>query len=189
MTEGVKQYYWDTCVFIAHLADEREAHGEVIEDIGQFLEESARGECIIHCSTITIAEITRANIKGGHDFDEFRALWGGGIVPVSPDPNTMHLASELRSLIYTKTGGQRRLHTTDAIHLASALTLIDVYGVPLEAFHTFDAGGKRDPEGKGVPLLGYQDWCEQCEDDPLARRIIDMVRTKPLHPNRRLSFD
>jgi hypothetical protein len=188
MPDEVKQYYWDTCVFIAHLADERADHGPIIDDIGQFLEEAQRGECVLHCSTITMAEITRHNLKGGHDFDQFMTLWGGGIVPLSPGPNTMRLASELRSLIYSKTGGERRLHTVDAIHLASALTLIDDYGVELEAFHTFDKGGKRDPEGKGVPLVGYQDWCEECADDPLARRIIDMTRTNPIHPNRRLNL-
>src|SRR5690606_40319066 len=123
-----------------------------------------------------------------HDFDEFRKLWGGGIVPFSPDPNTMHVASELRSLIYTKTRGERRLHTVDAIHLASALTLIDVYGVEIDAFHTFDRGGKRDPADgkKGVPLIGYPEWCEQCRDDPLARRVIEMVRTEPVHPEKKL---
>lgn len=188
MVEKVKQYYWDTCVFIAYLADEREAYGAAVDDIGQFLEESARGQCVIHCSTITIAEITRSNIKGQHDFDEFRQLWGGGIVTYSPDPNTMHIASELRSLIYTKTKGERRLHTVDAIHLASALTLIDVFGVPLDAFHTFDNGGKRDASDgkKGVPLIGYHDWCEQCGDDPLARKIIDMNRAQPLQEQRNL---
>lgn len=186
MGNPVPQYYWDTCVFIAYLGDERDAYGDVIDDIGQFLEESSRGECVIHCSTVTMAEITKANINGSHDFDQFMGLWGGGIVPLSPDPNTMSLASELRSLIYTKTGGERRLHTVDAIHLASALTLIDPYGVTLDAFHTFDSGKKRDPEGKGVPLLGYQDWCEACKDDPLALRVIEMARTKPLHPHKKL---
>lgn len=187
MSDVVRQYYWDTCVFVAHLADEREAYGSVIDDIGQFLEESGK-DCMIHCSTITMAEITRAHTKGDKDFDEFMKLWGGGIVPYSPAPNTMRLASELRGLVYTKTKGERKLHTPDAIHLASALTLIDDYGVQLEAFHTFDKGGKRDPEGKGVPLIGFEEWCEQCGDDPLARRVIDLNRTQPLHPNRRLDL-
>lgn len=188
MTTAIKQFYWDTCVFIAHLADERDAYGGLIDDIRQFLDEAARGECLIHCSTITIAEITRANCKGGQDFDEFVQLFGGGIVPLSPDPNTMRLASELRSLIYTKTGGQRRLHTADAIHLASALTLMEAYGVSLDAFHTFDAGKRRDPEGKGVPLLGFDLWCEQCKDDPLAQRIINMTRAHPLHPAKEMDL-
>src|SRR5690554_6467331 len=113
MPTNLKQYYWDTCVFIAHLADERDAYDDIIDDISQFLEEASRGECIIHCSTITIAEITRANCKGRHDYNNFMALWGGGIVPLSPDPNAMKVASELRSLVFAKTGGTRKLGTPD----------------------------------------------------------------------------
>ena len=101
----------------------------------------------------------------------------------------MRLASELRSVIYTKTGGERRLHTPDAIHLASALALTETYGVELEAFHTFDSGKRRDPEGKGVPLLGFETWCEQCKTDPVARRVIEMSRTKPVHPEKAMNLD
>ena len=117
-------------------------------------------------------------------------LWGGGIVPTTPDPNTMRTASELRSLIYSKTNGTRKLHTPDAIHLATAITLMDTYGVHLDKFHTFDTGKKRDPdEGKGVPLLGYDLWCEKCADDPLARKIIDLEREQPQHPAKGLDLD
>lgn len=189
MTAPPKQFYWDTCVFIAYLADEREAYGAIIDDIGQFLDEAQRGDCVIHCSTITIAEITRNYCKDGLNFDDFMKQWGGGIVALSPDPNTMRIASELRSSIYTKTGGERKLHTADAIHLATALTLIDAYGVSLDEFHTFDNGGKRSPEGKGVPLLGYDTWCALCADDPLVKRVIDLNRCIPQHPAKTLSFN
>jgi hypothetical protein len=47
-------------------------------------------------------------------------------------------------MTYTKTGGKRILATPDAIHFATALTLTDTYKVPLDGFHTFDAG-----KGKG----------------------------------------
>jgi predicted nucleic acid-binding protein len=186
MASSPRQYYWDTCVFIAFLADERDGFGSAMDDIVQFLEDAQRGDCVIHCSTITMAEITRHNCKRETDFDAFLEQWGAGIVSTSPDPNTMRIASELRSAIYLKTGGERKLHTPDAIHLATALTLIDAYGVSLDEFHTFDQGKKRDPDGKGVPLLGYEIWCEQCADDPLVKRIIDLTRCKPQHPARTL---
>lgn len=185
--ESIPNYYWDTCIFVAYLADEREAYGRIVDDIGQFLSEAQRGECRIHCSTVTMAEITKSDRNQGRNFDSLHNLFGGGIVPVSPDPNAMRIASELRSLTYIRDGSQRQLHTVDAIHLASAITLSETYGVALDAFHTFDKGKKKDgKEGKSVPLIGFEDWCQQCSEDLLARKVIALKRGFPEHPNRTL---
>lgn len=190
MADGIPQYYWDTCVFIAYLNDDRDGYGALIDDIGQFLNEARQGECLIHCSTITIAEITRANAaKSPHgDFSAFLRDLSGAVVPISPDPNVMALASELRSLAYIKTGGTRKLHTPDAIHLASAVTLAEAYRVSLTAFHTFDNGKSRGPDGPGTPLLTFETWCAECADDPLAQKIIKMPRSHPAHPNKKLAL-
>ncbi|WP_205756132.1 hypothetical protein, partial [Labrenzia sp. 011] len=115
-------------------------------------------------------------------------LWGSGVVPITPDVNVMRTASELRSLQYTKTGGVRKLSTPDAIHLASALELEETYGVQNDAFHTFDRGKSKDADGKGIPLLGFEDWCEQCSNDPLANKAIALKRCKPSHPNKGLDI-
>lgn len=39
-----------------------------------------------------------------------------------------------------------------------------------------------------VPLLSYQDWCEGLSGQrlALAKRVIDLPRTKPIHPSPRL---
>ncbi len=186
MTAEIPNYYWDTCVFIAHLNDDKAAYGDLVDDINQFLNEAAIGECVIHCSTITIAEITRSHLKKADKFESFMKAFHGTVVPLSPDPNLMALASELRSLTYTKSNGTRKLQTPDAIHLASALTLIDVYGVPLTAFHTFDNGKSKGPDGPGTPLLSFETWCEKCKDDPLAKKVIELNRCKPEHPNKKM---
>lgn len=135
MADRRPEYYWDTCVFIAYLNDDRDAYGSIIDDIGQFLDEALRGEVRIHCSTITIAEITRSNMAAGRrgNFPEFLQAHQSAVVAVTPDNNIMSLASELRSLTYTKTGGIRKLLTPDAIHLASAIALDNYYGVSLTA--------------------------------------------------------
>lgn len=187
--ENIPQFYWDTCIFIAHLNDDRGAYGSTIDDIGQFLDEAKVGKCRIHCSTLTIAEITKHNMKPGEhrSFSSFLADFRGAVIPLAPDPNIMALASELRSLTYTKTGGVRKLHTPDAIHLASAIALVETYGIgQLDAFHTFDNGKTRGLEGPGTPLLTFETWCESCADDPLARKIIDMKRCHPLHPEKKI---
>lgn len=187
MADEIPQYYWDTCVFIAYLNEDRDAYGDLVDDIGQFLLDAKEKKAVIHCSTITIAEITKGNIKGTRNssFLEFLNEFSAAVVPISPDPNVMALASELRSLTYTKTGGTRKLYTPDAIHLASALTLIDTYGVPLTAFHTFDNGKSRGAEGPGTPLLTFETWCESCADDPLAQKVIALNRSHPVHPDKR----
>lgn len=182
---AVPQFYWDTCVFIAHLNDDRVAYGATVDDIGQFLREAKDGKCQIHCSAITIAEVTKDKIRSGKwQFAEFLRDYRDAVIPVLPDAQVMAVAAELRSLTYTKTGGKRKLDTPDAIHLASALVLTDVYGVALDAFHTFDNGGKRGFEGPGVPLLTYETWCEQCQNDPLAKKVMAMKRERPDHPAR-----
>lgn len=189
MAEAKPQYYWDSCVFIAMLNDDRTAYGDIIDDLNQFATEAKSGAHVIHCSTITIAEITKKNMKPGAypDFSAFLRDFRGAVVPIAPDPNIMAVASELRSLIYTKTSGERKLHTPDAIHLASALALVESYGIgELTAFHTFDDGKARGPDGKGVPLLSFETWCEACAGDPLAQKIIKMKRMKPLHPTKKL---
>lgn len=188
MTTEIPQYYWDTCVFIAHLNDDRLGYGDFIDDINQFLNEAKLGQCAIYCSTLTIAEITKSHLAPWRQgqYEGFLKSFAGTVVPIAPDPNIMTMASELRSLVYLKTGGQRKLHTPDAIHLASALALVDGYGVQLTAFHTFDNGGKGGPDGRGVPLLTFETWCGECKDDPLARKVIELNRCKPQHPSKKL---
>lgn len=190
MSEEIPEYYRDTCVFIAYLNDDRAAYGALVDDIQQFLDEAQRGECRIHCSTITIVEITKNRMKPDRydSFPAFLRAFASAVIPVTPDPNIMALASELRSLTYTKTGGERKLHTPDAVHLASAISLRETFRVPLKAFHTFDNGKTRGAEGPGTPLLTFETWCEKCADDPLARKVIEMTRSHPIHPNKKLNL-
>jgi hypothetical protein len=184
-------FYWDACIFIAFLNDNRPAYGQSIDHIGQFLDEAKRRECTIFTSTLTIAEISAKHLLNSNygSFSDFLADYTGIIQQVSADPNVMLLASALRGLTYTKTGGKRDLATPDAVHLASALALQSNYGVTLDAFHTFDDGKGKGPGGKSISLLSFETWCEACADDPIARRVIAMKRSRPDHPNPRLPLD
>lgn len=181
-------WYWDTCVFVAFLNDNRAAYGQQVDHIGQFLDDCKRGECTIHTSTITIAEISKKHLVSSTygSFADFLSEFGGSIRQVGADPNVMMLASAIRGLAYTKSGGSREIGTPDAIHLASALVLEGTYGVPISAFHTFDDGKKRGLEGRSVPLLSYETWCDSCDTDLTAKRIIELKRTRPDHPNPKL---
>jgi predicted nucleic acid-binding protein len=137
----VAHYYWDACVFIAYLNKEA-SYGIHIDHIDQYLDDAKAGHCRLYTSTITLAEITKQHLKTSDhgSFTEFLSNFRSAIVPVDPNPAAMLKASHLRGMTYTKTGGTRKLATPDAIHIATALTLIDTFGVPLSVFHTFDAG-------------------------------------------------
>ena len=182
-------WYWDTCVFVAYLNENHQGYGHYVDHIGQFLDDCARGDCVIYTSTLTIAEITEKRLISScyGDFSEFLAEYSGSVIQVAADPTVMTLASKIKGLTYTKTGGEREVGTPDAIHLASALTLVSDYGVTLNGFHTFDNGKSKALEGgRSVPLLSYQEWCEQCITDPVAKRVIALGRCKPDHPNPKL---
>ncbi|WP_216856352.1 hypothetical protein [Acidisphaera sp. S103] len=187
---SIPHYYWDACVFIAHLNNEQDKHGPYVEHVQQFLDECRSGLCAIYTSTVTIAEIPANRLKSAEygSFSEFLEDYQGSIIPVGADPNVTALAAQIRGLSFVKQGSRREVGTPDAIHLASALALATDYGVPVTAFHTFDNGKSKGPDGKTVPLLSFETWCDACRDDPLAGRIISMARTRPGHSNPRLPF-
>lgn len=179
-------YYWDTCVFTAHLVNERHQHGNVIDDIQQFLGDAHAGRCRIYTSTITIAEITSPTLATSNvgSFQEFLRDFRGVVIAVDPSPVLMEMASHLRSQDYRKGEVFRKLGTADAIHLATAVGLSEIYGVDLEAFHTFDRGKRRGEEGgRGLPLIGFEEWSEGCMADPMVAKVRTMRRGVPLHPS------
>jgi hypothetical protein len=62
----------------------------------------------------------------------------------------------------------------------------DVQGVKIDFFHTFDDGKRRDPvDGKMVPLISYENWCEGFTPQQLAvaKPVLDLNRRKPIHPS------
>jgi predicted nucleic acid-binding protein len=128
VSDATQHFYWDTCVFVAYLNDERQAYGNAIDDIEQFLEESKRGDWKIYTSTITIAEIPRSRLKNRVTFPsfvEFLYDYQSAIVQIAPDPNIMEAAGQLHGMLYTKGHGIRRLDTPDAIHLARSCGRIE----------------------------------------------------------------
>lgn len=184
------ELYWDTCVFTAYLNNEVAAYGNYISHIEQYLEEALVGKYKIYCSSISLAEITKGNLTQANygRFEEFLEDYSAAVVQITPDPIIMSLAGDLRSLQYEKSGGKRKLLTPDAIHIASAISLRDVYKVPIAALHTFDDGKSKGPEGKSLPILSAETWCEGLGNDPLAQKLVHLPRTKPIHPTPKLAL-
>ena len=176
--------FWDSCVFYAYL-DSQTTHD--IKGIDQYLQESRDGLHRIYASSLVLAEvlpsaITRPDIGTLQNFiDDLQ----GAVTIVTPSPDVMHHVALLKDLPYKKTNSKvRRISTTDAIMLASCLEIRDVWGITIDAFHTFDDGKTRGPGGKMVPLISYNDWCQSLTAEQLkvATPVIQLNRCRPEHP-------
>jgi hypothetical protein len=192
MANGVSDLFWDSCVFTAFLRNEQAYYD--VNSIEQFLIESRDGKYRIYTSSLVFAEvlpssITKPEIGSFLDFvDDFR----GAVIIIDASPDVMQLAGRLRDLPYRKgTSTRRRLATPDAIMLASAVHLVHVFSVNLDFFHTYDDGKKRGPEGRSIPLLSFQDWCEGFTADQMsiAKPVLELDRRRPIHPSPRLPFN
>lgn len=185
MSDIASHLFWDSCVFYAFLRDERATYD--VDSIEQYLQETKAGKHRIYTSSVALAEVVPSAITkpGVGSFQDFIDDFQGSIIIVDATPNVMNLAAQLKDLPYKKgNSGKRRLGTPDAIMFASCLTAQDVLGVKVDFFHTFDDGKKRGPDGKGIPLISYEDWCEGFNSDQMrvADRVIKLNRRKPIHP-------
>jgi hypothetical protein len=173
-------------VFYAFLRDERAAYD--VDSIAQYLREAREGKCRIYTSTMVLAEVLPSHIskQGVGSFQDFLNDLQGAVVLTSPSPDIMYMAARLRDLPYKKGNSPgRRLSTPDAIMLATCVDVRDVQGVPIDFFHTYDDGKKRDPvNGKMVPLISYEDWCEDFSPEQIAVAdpVLRLNRRKPIHP-------
>jgi predicted nucleic acid-binding protein len=180
--------FWDSCVFTAFLRDEHGAYD--VNSIAQYLTEARDGKHQIYTSSLVFAEVLPSSIKPGiGSFQDFVDDFQGAIIIVDASPNVTQIAGRLRDLPYRKgTSTNRRLATPDAIMLASCVYLGEAMGIRVNAFHTFDDGRRRGPEGRSVPLLSYHEWCEgfSVEQMRIAKPVIDLARARPIHPSPKL---
>jgi predicted nucleic acid-binding protein len=177
--------FWDSCVFTAFLRDEKDIYD--VNSIAQYLAEAREGTHRIYTSSLVFSEVLPSSLTkpGLGSFQDFVDDFQGSIIIIEASPNVMQLAGRLRDLPYRKSNSRgRRLATPDAIILASCVYLADAIGVRVNAFHTFDDGHTRGPEGRSVPLLSYQEWCEGFtpEQMRIAQPVIDLARKRPIHP-------
>ena len=172
--------FWDSNVFIAFLRNQHIAYD--VNNIAQYLTEAREGKHQIYTSSIVFAEILPSSMKaGGGSFQDFVDDFQGAIIIVDASPNVTQIAGRLRDLPYRKGAStSRRLATPDAIMLGSCIYLNEALGILINAFHTFDDGRRRGPEGRSVPLLSYQEWCEgfSAEEMRIAKPVLDLARAR-----------
>lgn len=121
-------FYWDACIFLAWLKNERRPDGEM-EGLAEVVSLITRGEVTLITSVLTRVEVLESTLSQNaqklfEDIFKHR-----NIVRINMDEHVSIFAHKIRDY-YKSTGNS--LETPDAVHLASAIT----YGA--EQFHTFD---------------------------------------------------
>lgn len=111
----------------------------------------------------------------------------GALRPIAPNTNILMMASSLRDHSFRlakmqKGQKERVMSVPDAIHLATCIYARDALGISDIAFHTFDDGKSKGPDGKSVPLLSFKAWSEHLAKDPIVAAVHKLSITEPLHP-------
>lgn len=139
-------YYWDTCLFLAWLNDEKRKPGEM-DGVREVISRHKRREVRLVTSVLTRIEVLQARIPvgvGNSFTDLLKRMTQLGV-----DTKVAGLAHDLRDhyAANAATQGGKILSTADAIHLATAIH----YRV--DEFHTFDNDGNAKHLGL-LPLSG-----------------------------------
>src|ERR1017187_374285 len=127
--------YWDTCVFIAWLKNEKRKSGDM-EGLQEVATEIHKNKIVLITSTLTRAELLECNLPKGA-IEKYNKLFRrSNVLEIPFDREVAELTSEIRNFYNP---GDFELLTPDAMHLATAISF-DAF-----EFHTFDGS---DPKKK-----------------------------------------
>ncbi len=182
--------YWDLCVFWCYLTGNP---SQYLAEVTEIVIDAKNKKHMIHCSTITFAEIRQEALakKGYGTVFDFFADFEGAFYPFDPNPNIMAAAGELKSASSVHPSNDRRakqrvIGTADAIHLMTCLYIRDVIGMTDIVFHTFDNGKGETWEGKCVPLLTFEQWFPANDRPHRVLEVCALKRVLPQHEQPRL---
>lgn len=137
--------YWDTCVFLAWMNDEKRPAGDM-EGLGKIASLVERAEVILITSALTRAEIlySKTSAEAMKKYDSL--LRRSNVVPQNLDLQIAKLTSELMDFYLN---ADFELLTPDAIHLATAIHY------SAAEFHTFDGADEANkPRNKRYKRCG-----------------------------------
>ena len=132
----IRTIYWDSCIFIAWIKDEKRPPGEM-DGIYECVEEVEAGRNRIITSVLTRTEVFEANLSQEIKKKYTQLLNRRKVQLLDQDLRVSDLAREIREYYerQSQIDGLPGLSVADAVHLATAIH----YRV--DAFWTFDNGG------------------------------------------------
>jgi predicted nucleic acid-binding protein len=122
------KFYWDACIFLAWLRDEKRSPGEM-EGLAEVAALIAQSNAILVTSVVTRVEVLESTLPEKTKMLLETFFKRRNIIRVNVDDYASNLAHEIRDF-YKKQN--MSIKSADAMHLAAAIT----YGV--DQFHTFD---------------------------------------------------
>ena len=150
-----KLLYWDSCIFLAWLKDEKRLEGEMA-GLASIAMEVEKGNFSVITSVITIAEILAVR-SGKEVVKEFRKLFDrSNFRMINVDERIATKAGEIREHRIKKADSEKTssIKFADSFHLATAITL------EVSRFHTFDGSSPEKPglldlngDVAGYPLI------------------------------------
>lgn len=132
MRSGKPVYYWDSCLFIAWMKDEKRPPGDM-EGLAEVVAMVDAQDCLIVTSVNTRGEVLDSTLTSAAR-EQFKNLlchpsftFADVSLPIS------ELASQIRDFYNAKKPQSIKVKLPDATHLATAIAYKDI-----DEFHTFD---------------------------------------------------
>jgi predicted nucleic acid-binding protein len=125
--------YWDTCIFIAWLKDEKRKNLEM-DGVAECVENALRGETLIVTGSHTNIELMPTALPPEQKARLEKLFKRRCLQRLPDDPKVSEIAEEIRTYYRVLADGKGVVDSFDALHLASAIH----YRV--DALYTFDEG-------------------------------------------------
>jgi predicted nucleic acid-binding protein len=137
-----KRVYWDSCIFIAWLKDERRADHEM-DGIYECVEEVEQNRVYLFTSVATVTEVFETDLSVEIKEMYSRLLKRRNVQRMDTDLRVSELAQKIREfyVLQNRTDNRGKLSHADAVHLATAIHY------SADELWTFDDGRHR---GRGL---------------------------------------
>ena len=141
-------YYWDTCLFIAWLANEQTRKAGEMEAVFNGIEKLKKREASLITSVLTVVEITSVKVPAGTESMLVEAMQRPNFTRIAVDHRIASLARDIRNYyLDSQRWGGKTVSVPDSIHLATAI----LYRA--DEFHTFDEKDNKPQNSLGLLQL------------------------------------